>query len=279
MTTLEEVFLHLERDEETEGTMDNMSKKIVRNRALSRSLSLQSKSTSYHSLQNEASNQNSTQETRGWLLTRKAHIKLPTFQVKIKYSISGFVAGAGDQTILPSLEMISETSPKTSTSPPFVGLEKIATTPNAAQTLLALLKLRVLRIVRDLQKLYFMVLMPLGLAALGLYFNRIQTTESRTHSLRLGAKTYGSDATRLAVYNGTGNDIDAVLEVLGELGVGTVSLYDGDFRSLLEMRPQMAALNFLKYEELDYGITVIYNDTMQHSLPIVMNLLSNVFYR
>lgn len=53
MTTLEEVFLHLERDEEAEDTVDNLSKKIVRNRALSRSLSLQSKSTSYQSLHNE----------------------------------------------------------------------------------------------------------------------------------------------------------------------------------------------------------------------------------
>lgn len=53
MTTLEEVFLHLERDEETEGSVENLSKKMVRNRALSRSLSLQSKSTSYQSLQNE----------------------------------------------------------------------------------------------------------------------------------------------------------------------------------------------------------------------------------
>lgn len=53
MTTLEEVFLHLEKDEGPEYTMDNLSKKMVRNRALSRSLSLQSKSTSYQSLQNE----------------------------------------------------------------------------------------------------------------------------------------------------------------------------------------------------------------------------------
>ena len=53
MTTLEEVFLHLEKDEETDNTMDNLSKKMVKNRALSRSLSLQSKSTSYQSLQNE----------------------------------------------------------------------------------------------------------------------------------------------------------------------------------------------------------------------------------
>lgn len=66
MTTLEEVFLHLERDEETDGTMDNLSKKMVRNRALSRSLSLQSKSTSYQSLQNEGSAAlNNTADTKG----------------------------------------------------------------------------------------------------------------------------------------------------------------------------------------------------------------------
>lgn len=66
MTTLEEVFLHLEReDEETDDTMDNLSKKIVRNRALSRSLSLQSKSTSYQSLQNEGSNSLIVQDGKG----------------------------------------------------------------------------------------------------------------------------------------------------------------------------------------------------------------------
>lgn len=66
MTTLEEVFLHLEReDEETDATMDNLSKKIVRNRALSRSLSLQSKSTSYQSLQNEGSNSLIVQDGKG----------------------------------------------------------------------------------------------------------------------------------------------------------------------------------------------------------------------
>lgn len=57
MTTLEEVFLHLEKGEdEPDEAVDNLSKKIVRNRALSRSLSLQSKSTSYQSLQNEGNN-------------------------------------------------------------------------------------------------------------------------------------------------------------------------------------------------------------------------------
>lgn len=65
MTTLEEVFLHLEKDEGTECTMDNLSKKMVRNRALSRSLSLQSKSTSYQSLQNEGVTVQSDGQAKG----------------------------------------------------------------------------------------------------------------------------------------------------------------------------------------------------------------------
>lgn len=51
MTTLEEVFLHLEGEgEESGGPVDGLSRKLVRARALSRSLSLQSKSPSYQEL-------------------------------------------------------------------------------------------------------------------------------------------------------------------------------------------------------------------------------------
>lgn len=51
MTTLEEVFLHLEGEgEDSGGPVDGLSRKLVRARALSRSLSLQSKSPSYQEL-------------------------------------------------------------------------------------------------------------------------------------------------------------------------------------------------------------------------------------
>lgn len=244
MTTLEEVFLHLEKDEEVECTMDNLSKKIVRNRALSRSLSLQSKSTSYQSLQNEGNN----------LDVGK---------------------GGGDMTEIGGLEVISETkSPVVG-----IGLEKITTKPNAFQTLIALLKLRTLRIVRDLQKLYFMILLPLGLAALGLYFNSMQSSQTRFKSLKLNGNTYSNESMRFAVHNGTASDLDPFLSELVRLGVAGVDVYDGNFSKLLEIAPHMAALNVNTFTQPDYGITVIYNDTAQHSLPIVLNLISNTLYR
>ncbi|XP_044260177.1 cholesterol transporter ABCA5-like [Tribolium madens] len=240
MTTLEEVFLHLERDEETEGTMDNLSKKMVRNRALSRSLSLQSKSTSYQSLQNEG---NVTQDGKG----------------------------GGDT--MGGLEIISETkSPITG-----IGLEKIECHPNVCQTLISLLRLRVLRMIRDIQKLYFMVLLPLGLAALVLYFNSMQTIEVKLTPLALNGSTY-ADKTTFAIHNASGGSLDDFYDQLLEVGVQRIDSYDGNFSLLLDVAPHMAALNVNVFTN-DLSITVIYNDTVQHSLPIILNLISNGLYR
>ncbi|PSN57079.1 ATP-binding cassette sub-family A member 5 [Blattella germanica] len=219
MTTLEEVFLHLERDEETDGTMDNLSKKMVRNRALSRSLSLQS-------------------------------------------------VGAGDT----QLDGVVE-HPVTG-----LGFDPVDINPNAWQTLTALLRLRILRMFRDIQKLYFMIVLPLGFAALGLYIHSIQSTDPKMKSMVLNAATYKSH-TKLAFHNATPSSLDEFVRALEESGSAAVDLYNGNFSLLLDIAPHMAALNINVWEVPEFSITTIYNDTAQHSLPIVMNLLSNAFYR
>lgn len=245
MTTLEEVFLHLERDEEAEGTMDNLSKKMVRNRALSRSLSLQSKSTSYQSLHNEA-NLNSTEKD----------------------------AGGDMQT--GGLEIISETkSPITG-----LGFERISTSPNAFQTFYALLRLRVLRMFRDYQKLYLMVALPLFLAAIGLYLDSRQVIEPKQKVLLLNKETYGH-RTKFAIHNGTDANLDPFLDQLMDLGVKNINMYDGNFSLLLDIAPHMAALNINTFDlnGPDLTVTVIYNDTVQHGLPIIINFINNALYR
>lgn len=178
-------------------------------------------------------------------------------------------------TEIGGLEVISETkSPVVG-----IGLEKIGTNPNVLQTLIALLKLRTLRIVRDLQKLYFMILLPLGLAALGLYFNSMQSSEPRFKSLQLNGHTYGNESTGFAVFNGSETNLEPFLNELLRLGVSGVDMYDGNYSKLLRIAPHMAALNINTFAAPDYGITVIYNDTTQHSLPIILNLISNTLYR
>ncbi|XP_069698967.1 cholesterol transporter ABCA5-like isoform X2 [Periplaneta americana] len=223
MTTLEEVFLHLERDEETDGTMDNLSKKMVRNRALSRSLSLQS-------------------------------------------------VGAGETQIDGVINQTNE--------PPVTGLgfDPVETNPNMCQTLVALLRLRILRMFRDIQKLYFMIVLPLGFAALGLYVHSIQSTDPKMKSLVLNAETYKTH-TKLAFHNATSTSLDDFVMALEESGSSSVDLYNGNFSLLLDLSPHMAALNVNIWEMPEISITTIYNDTAQHSLPIVINVLSNAFYR
>ncbi|XP_014610023.1 PREDICTED: ABC transporter A family member 1-like isoform X1 [Polistes canadensis] len=241
MTTLEEVFLHLEKDEETECTMDNLSKKMVRNRALSRSLSLQSKSTSYQSLQNEG----------------------------VIVQNDGQAKGAGD---LPD-------GIHNDRNPPVLGLglDPIKIRPNFLQILYAMLRLRILRLFRNIQLLYFTIIAPLALIILGLYINSIQTVEIKMQSLELNSETYGNK-TKILYVNNTKVDITPLMDGINQ-DVKHVDEYDGNFVSLLKNAPHMAAFNINEYNFPKMNLTIVYNDTMQHSLPILVNVLLNTYYR
>lgn len=241
MTTLEEVFLHLEKDEETECTMDNLSKKMVRNRALSRSLSLQSKSTSYQSLQNEG----------------------------VTVQSDGQAKGAGD---LPD-------GVHNDRNPPVLGLglDPIKIRPNFLQTLYAMLRLRVLRLFRNIQLLYFTIVVPLALIVISLFFNSIQTIDIKMQSLELNSDSYGNE-TKILYLNNTDVDITPLIEGISQ-DVMHIEEYDGNFDNLLKTAPHMAAFNINDYSFPTMNLTIVYNDTMQHSLPILLNVLLNTYYR
>lgn len=144
--------------------------------------------------------------------------------------------------------------------------------------MIALLRLRMLRLVRDIQKLYFMILLPLALAALGLYLNSIQTVEPKMKSLVLSGNTYKEYA-NVAIYNRTEKNLDDFLENLIRSGASDWEMYNGNFSLLLDMAPHMAALNINSFHLPNLSITTIYNDTAQHSLPIIINLINNALYR
>ncbi|XP_031368281.1 ATP-binding cassette sub-family A member 5-like isoform X2 [Apis dorsata] len=241
MTTLEEVFLHLEKDEGPEYTMDNLSKKMVRNRALSRSLSLQSKSTSYQSLQNEG----------------------------VTVQNDGQAKEAGD---LPD-------GVHSDRNPPVLGLglDPIKIRPNFIQTLYAMLRLRILRLFRNIQLLYFTIVAPLFLIVLGLHLHSIQTVEVKMQSLKLNNDTYGNQ-TKILYTNSTDHDITDLIDGIGQ-DVKYIKEYHGNFANLLKIAPHVAAFNINEYSLSRINLIIAYNDTMQHSLPILINLLSNTYYR
>ncbi|XP_054008556.1 cholesterol transporter ABCA5-like isoform X3 [Hylaeus anthracinus] len=218
MTTLEEVFLHLEKDEGTECTMDNLSKKM-----------------------NEG----------------------------VTVQNDGQAKGAGD---LPE-------GIQNDRNPPILGLglDPIKIRPNFLQILYALLRVRILRLFRNIQLLYFTIVAPLLLVVLGLYLNSIQMVEIKMQSLRLNTGTYGNE-TKILYANSTDHDITDLIEGLHH-DVKYIDEYYGSFANLLKIAPHMAAFNISEYNEQRINLTVAYNDTMQHSLPILINLLSNTYHR
>ena len=55
--------------------------------------------------------------------------------------------------------------------------------------------------------------------------------------------------------------------------------YNGNFSLLLDISPHMAAFNINTITWTEVSITMVYNDTTQHSLPIIFNLISNTILR
>ena len=107
--------------------------------------------------------------------------------------------------------------------------------------------------------------------------NSVQSIEAKPKSLVLNGSTY-LGKNNFAVHNASGENLDVFLDTLKESGV-EVDMYDGNFSFLLDISPHMAALNINVFNDPEYNITAIYNDTTQHSLPIVINFINNALYK
>ncbi|XP_011864541.1 PREDICTED: ABC transporter A family member 1-like isoform X2 [Vollenhovia emeryi] len=232
MTTLEEVFLQLEKEEEEPKC--EMDLRMV----FDRLLSLQPENT-YQSLQNEAvTNQG---DSRG-----EAN------------DLPDGIHNDGNPPVLG------------------LGLDSINIRPSFSQSLYAILRIRVLRLFRNVQLLCFTIIMPLALTAIGLYVNSTQKVDVKMEPLQLNNCTY--DETKILYRNNTNHDITKLIDSITQ-DVEHIEEYDGNFTNLLNIAPHIAAFNVNDYNLPQLKLAVTYNDTMQHSLPILINILSNAYYR
>lgn len=85
--------------------------------------------------------------------------------------------------------------------------------------------------------------------------------------------------TVFALHNASTANLDDLIESIEMSGAASVDMYNGNFSLLLEIAPHMAALNVNVFDVPELSITTIYNDTAQHSLPIIMNIISNAYYK
>lgn len=84
--------------------------------------------------------------------------------------------------------------------------------------------------------------------------------------------------TKILYANNTDHDITDLIEGISQ-DVKYIEEYYGNFANLLKIAPHMAVFNINEYDQHKINLTIVYNDTTQHSLPILINLLSNTYYR
>ncbi|CAK1541868.1 unnamed protein product [Leptosia nina] len=252
MTTLEEVFLSLEGEnaEETETVEGVSSVKLVRARALSRSLSLQSKTLSYQEL------------------TDKELQKTSSLTPPASHALHSTTHGVEHIKVTPEMPVSVEA----------LG-EIVKTSPSCWRTFCALVYIRTVRMIRDPYKLYVMIFMPIISCALGLYIKSRQIVFFRMQPLKLDPNAYlNKTPTALHTERGDSDAVENFKSSLESLGAYPIGLFDGNFSTLLNME-NFGAYS-LKESLIPYGnILAYYNSTYTHSLPIIVNLLDNSIYR
>lgn len=157
--------------------------------------------------------------------------------------------------------------------------EAVTKMPKKSSIMCAMLRIRVMRLVREKQQLIVLILFPLIFATLGLYTGIMQVVEPVHKFVVLNADLYGKDA-GIFVVNKTNNS--TIHSLMSEIDPkAKVDWLTGNYASLLDTKyPHIAAINFTNCcNPSNISFTVIYNDTAQHSLPVVLNLISGAVYR
>lgn len=71
---------------------------------------------------------------------------------------------------------------------------------------------------------------------------------------------------------------NAIIDELRKL-ISIDDTFTGDYAAFLNVSPHTAAYNFTSATCSNVTLTVLYNDTAMHSLPVALNILANAIYR
>ncbi|KXJ73909.1 hypothetical protein RP20_CCG014205 [Aedes albopictus] len=270
MTTLEEVFLHLETqreeeqkveteddDEQDSGyAVDSLSRKVMKNRALPRSLSLQERSNSYQSLKNDTKNLLEEQN-----LENKTSLPDNGLDFDTIIPINGLTTN--------EVEVVQSAKNSTGTSPNFKiqrkrhsrsrnGVSKSTKSvyEDPANNSSSVVKLN------SQNKTNWMDLEDIELKP-----SCMNTIKHHQH--QHNAQQQSKESSYL--YHRFIAELKQSSNVTED--------YNGNFSLLLDIAPHMAAFNINSISWTNVSITTLYNDTTQHSLPILLNLISNSLLR
>ncbi|XP_076036080.1 cholesterol transporter ABCA5-like isoform X2 [Oratosquilla oratoria] len=148
----------------------------------------------------------------------------------------------------------------------------------------ALVKVRVLNIIREFAAVFFLIVMPLVFTIGSIAVASSASTEVNTlpkeMELIMNTDMYGSSLPGTLTYNGTTEQLDQLDFLLTKANIKPEK-YNGNYSSIFPLRPHFAAINVNNYStESPFFIntTIRYNQTFSHALPILVNIIDNTLF-
>lgn len=157
-------------------------------------------------------------------------------------------------------------------------IETVEVRPQKWRTFKALLLIRTLNTIREPAAVFFLVILPLVFTCISIYITSLQEIVLPIQDiLPLSAGLYGDNSGGL-MHNNTGHELNSVELTLSNANINVRS-YNGTYGVIFDDRPSWTSwnINNFSWDELktSVSLTIGFNDTYVHSIPILLNLLSN----
>ncbi|KAK7082388.1 ATP-binding cassette sub- A member 5, partial [Halocaridina rubra] len=163
-------------------------------------------------------------------------------------------------------------------------IETVEARQNDWRAFKALFKLRFINTLRDYGALIIMIVMPLVFTTLSIYIGGNQVFSLPTDELlSLTPGIYGSSLDGALFYNNTGHNLNSVEAIFQSSNI-SVDTYQGKYLEIFQLRPHVTSWSVNSFPhtnqfEVSVNMTMGFNDTYIHSIPMLMNLLSNSLMR
>ncbi|XP_078615923.1 cholesterol transporter ABCA5-like isoform X2 [Branchiostoma floridae x Branchiostoma japonicum] len=206
-----------------------------------------------------------------------------------KKSLNGTVSGSVTPASLDA-DMMSEVNIQTPNLSPQEGYELYTHTELTKRRLLAMFRVYFINNIRNKAAIFFRLVMPIIFLVIGVVLLKVLPSgvQGASNPTRLdlspglylrGGTGPQSSADSLLYQNSTGSSLDHLLVNFKSQGFSSVQ---GSLDNLTQTAPHMLAVDVqglnISTQTIEASFVALYNDSAIHSVPVLLNILSNAIY-
>lgn len=149
---------------------------------------------------------------------------------------------------------------------------------DAWRTFKALLKVRFINVSREVLAVIFLIVLPLAFVVASIALAGSQDIEVSDKPLQLVPEIYGPKLGGALLHNSSEHELTSIESTFKSMNM-TVDIFSGNYSEILNLSVHMGALDVKRFpfttnpETAD--LTLLFNDTYAHSIPILVNLVNN----